>query len=108
MEAAVEYPDLHIIHRVVGQYAIYHRLLKSFLNSRNIFAGNGSAEEIIHKLVMLSGIFCSPFCINRTQFKNDIGKLTTATRLFFQYLAMFNSCLECFLISYLWRSLVDL
>ena len=81
-------------------------MFKTFLNSRNKFTGNRSTKKIIYKLEMLIRIFCFPFCINRPNFKNNISKFTTTTGLFFQYLTMFDSCLECFFISNLWSTLV--
>ena len=55
---------------------------------------------------MFIRIFCFPFCISRSDLKNDIGKLTTTTGLFLQCLTVLNSCIECFFISHLWRTLV--
>src|SRR5829696_4741331 len=55
---------------------------------------------------MLIWIFSFPFCINRPQLKYYISKLTATTGLFFQCLTMFDSSLECFFVSHLWRSLV--
>src|SRR5258706_16194469 len=106
MEAPVKHTYFHVVDRIAGQYACCHCLFKTFLNGRNELTGNRSSEKIVYKLVMFVRILCSPFCIYRTKFKNDIGKFTASPRLFFQRLAMFNSALESFLISYLRRSLV--
>ena len=55
---------------------------------------------------MLIRIFCFPFCINRSELKHDIGKLTTTTGLLFQHFTVFNSLLKCFFISNLGSTLV--
>src|SRR5215203_7512216 len=55
---------------------------------------------------MLIRILSFPFCINRSQFKYYIGKLTTTTGLLFQCLTMFDCGLECFFVSNLRCTLV--
>src|SRR5690606_10236508 len=64
------------------------------------FARDITAFYLINELKTRNAI------IGRTDLKDDIGKLTTATRLFLVYFAVFNLSCNGFLISYLGSTLV--
>src|SRR5450432_1591916 len=108
MIAAVEHPDLHILHRISGKYAGNHGYLKTLRNGRDEFLGDTAPVDIIHELEGLAFILFQPFRVCRPDRELDVGELTTTARLFLQYLAMFDRRVKGFLISYLGRALVDL
>src|SRR5436190_16545936 len=92
----------HRVDWVTSQWSIDHRLSKAFLNSRNEFAGDRSAYNIVYKLKTFFAI------LTWSDLKHNIGKLTATTRLLLVYFFMINSRGELFFVSHLRRTLIDL
>src|SRR5688572_715290 len=98
----MEQTNFHGIDWISSQWAIYHRLFKSFLNGRNKFARNNSTDNIVYKIKSFFAI------VARTDLKYDIGKLTTTPGLFLIDFFMFNRFGKRLFVSNLRSALIDL
>ena len=73
MEAAIEQHHFYVDHRIAGQHASAQYLADTFVDGRNIFAGNHAAFDVINKFVT--------FVFVGFQTDDDVGKLASATCL---------------------------
>src|SRR5579864_2005589 len=101
MVATIEHTHFHARQRITGQYTRSHGSFKSFLDSRDKLLRYTTTENIVHELEMFSFVFFQPLFVSRSDRKLNIRELTTTTRLFLQYFAMFHRRIEGFFISHL-------
>src|SRR5690606_7580755 len=102
VERPMEQPYLHRVYRVASQRSVHHRRLKALLYGGDVFLGNDTTYNVVHKLQAVLVV------VTGTEFKHDVRKLTATTRLLLVYFLVLHRSRKGLLISHLWRTLVDL